>query len=166
MRMRGWPVMALAVLGLWALPAAAAEPVKIAVFGFELEDKSAGGGIIAQDAIDSENLKLATAEAQSLLRDSGRYAIVDVAGAALPEGGLRHCNGCEAGLAARLGAERSMVGVITRVNRTEYTLQVLVRDAATGAVISNDFTGLRMGANYSWPRGAKSLVKNKMLAAK
>jgi hypothetical protein len=58
-----------------------------------------------------------------------------------------------------------MVGVFTRVSRTEYTLQILVRDAQTGAVVSNASTGLRMGANYSWPRGVKWLMDNRILPA-
>ena len=58
-----------------------------------------------------------------------------------------------------------MAGLIAKVNRTEYTLQVLVRDARSGAVLSNDFTGLRMGANYSWPRGVKWLMDSEILPA-
>jgi len=52
---------------------------------------------------------------------------------------------------------------VCRVNRTEYTLQILVRDTQSGAAISNDFTGLRMGANYAWPRGVKWLMEHKLL---
>jgi hypothetical protein len=79
-------------------------------------------------------------------------------------GVIRHCNGCEGPLAGVLGAEQSLVGIITRITRTEYTLQILVRDARTGKVLSNDFTGLRMGANYSWPRGVKSLMNTGVLS--
>jgi hypothetical protein len=43
-------------------------------------------------------------------------------------------------------------------------LQILVRDAQTGAVLSNNFTGLRMGANYAWPRGVKWLMENRILS--
>jgi len=80
-------------------------------------------------------------------------------------GGVQHCNGCEAPLARRLGADRSMIGVITRVSRTEYTLQILVRDSRTGAALASAFSGLRMGANYAWPRGVKSLISGKILSA-
>jgi hypothetical protein len=66
-------------------------------------------------------------------------------------------------LALKLGAEQAMIGVLTRVSRTEYTLQLVVRDARTGAVISDIFSGLRMGANYSWPRGVKWLMANRIL---
>jgi Protein of unknown function (DUF2380) len=159
-----------AALTVFAIqPSKAAEPglVKIAVFDFELDDRSAGGGIIGQDAIDTENLKMSTEEARRMLSASGRYSIVDagsVAAEVISAGGIQHCNGCEGPLAKKLGADQSMVGVFTRVNRTEYTLQVLVRNTQTGAVVSNNFTGLRMGANYAWPRGVKWLMDNKILS--
>ena len=143
-------------------------PTRIAVFDFELIDNSAGGGIIAQDAIDTENLKLSTEKARRMLVASGRYSIVDTSSTAskvTSAGGIRNCNGCEGLLAKKLGADRSLIGLITRINRTEYTLQILVRDTQTGAVVSNVFTGLRMGANYAWPRGVKWLMKNKVLPA-
>lgn len=157
----------LTVLAIQPSEAAEPGPVKIAVFDFELNDASAGGGIIAQDAIDTENLRKSTEEARGMLSASGRYSIVDtssVAGEVTSAGGVQHCNGCDGPLAKKLGADQSMVGVFTRVNRTEYTLQILVRDAQSGTVLSNSFTGLRMGANYSWPRGVKWLMDNKILS--
>ena len=48
---------ALTVFAVQPSKAAEPGPVKIAVFDFELDDKSAGGGIIGQDAIDTENLR-------------------------------------------------------------------------------------------------------------
>jgi hypothetical protein len=158
---------ALSVLAIQPSVAADPDPVKIAVFDFELNDTSAGGGIIGQDAIDTENLRKSTEEARRMLSASGRYSIVDtgsVADEAVAAGGVQHCNGCDGPLAKKLGADQSMVGVLTRVNRTEYTLQILVRDARTGAVLSNNFTGLRMGANYAWPRGVKWLMDNRILS--
>jgi len=152
------------------LPSQAAEPdvIKITVFDFELDDRSAGDGIVALDAGDLEYLAGAAEEARRLLAASDRYRLVD-AGSAGEEieaaGGLRHCTGCEGKLAESLGADQSLAGIITRITRTEYTLQLLVRDARTGEVLSNDFTGLRMGANYSWPRGVKSLLNKGLLAA-
>jgi hypothetical protein len=140
----------------------------IAVFDFELNDASAGSGIISQDAVDTDNLRESTEEARRMLSASGRYSIVDTSGLgsdAKPRGGIQHCNGCEVPLAKKIGAERSMMGVVTRVTRTEYTLQILIRETHTGTVVSNDFTGLRMGANYSWPRAVKWLMDNKILTS-
>ena len=149
-------------------PLRAAEPVsvRIALFAFELDDRSAAGGLIAKDAIDDENLGKATEEARKALAASGRFAVLDTAPVAselASAGGVQRCNGCEAGLGEKLGAERSMIGLFARVSRTEYTLQIIVRDTTSGAILSNAFTGLRMGANYAWPRAVASLIDNKIL---
>src|SRR5215475_12004205 len=161
-------VAALAVFAAQSGNAAEQDPIRIAVFDFELDDRSAGGGITGQDATDTENLKSATEEARRMLAASGRYSVVDAASVAhevLSAGGVQQLEGSEAGLARKLGADQSLVGVVTRVSRTEYTLQILVRDARSGAAVSNDFTGLRMGANYAWPRGVKWLMDNRILSA-
>jgi hypothetical protein len=159
-----------AALTVFATQPKAAEPgpVKIAVFPFELDDISAGGGIIAPDAIDAENLKVSTEEARRMLAASGRYSIVDTSKAAnevIAAGGIESCNGCEAALAKELGADQSLAGIFTRVTRTEYMLQILIRDTETGKVVSDFRTGLRMGANYSWPRGVKWLMDKRILPA-
>jgi hypothetical protein len=164
-----WGALALTILLGSPSKAAGESSASIALFAFELDDRSAGGGIISQDAIDVENLKLSTDEARQLLSASGRYAIVDTAGVmkeVAAAGGIQNCNGCDGMFAEKLGADFAMTGLITRVNRTEYTLQILVRDARSSAVITNDFTGLRMGANYAWPRGTRWLMQNKVLAAR
>jgi hypothetical protein len=38
-----------------------------------------------------------------------------------------------------------------------------LRDARTGAVVSAADSGLRMGADYSWDRGATRLIKDRLL---
>jgi hypothetical protein len=161
-------VAAAAALTGPAIPSAsAADPVKIAVFEFELNDASGGSGIIAQDAVDTDYLRKVTEEARRLLAASGRYTIVETSGAGeTPRWGIQSCHGCEAAMAAKLGADQSMVGVVTRVTRIVYTLQIAIRDAKTGALVSNHFTDGRMGANYAWPHGVKWLMENQILAAR
>jgi Protein of unknown function (DUF2380) len=156
----------LIAMAFQASRAAEPGPVKIALFAFELEDRSAAGGLIARDAIDDENLKKATEEARKALAASSRYEVIDTAPVAsdlASAGGVQRCNGCEAALGERLAADRSMIGLFARVSRTEYTLQIVVRDTRTGAILSNAFSGLRMGANYAWPRAVASLIDDKIL---
>ncbi|QJP16975.1 DUF2380 domain-containing protein [Starkeya sp. ORNL1] len=145
---------------------ASANAVRIAVFDFELEDHSAGSGIIAEDPHDAQYLSQATDEARRMLAASGRFVLVDTKGAVTgaEANSLRNCDGCAAAIAGRLGAEQAMIGVVTRVNRTEYTLLIRITDASTGATVSNSYTNLRMGANYAWPRGVKWLMDNQLLA--
>ena len=111
--------------------------IKIAVFDFELEDMSAAGGTGAGPD-ETKFLAQVTEEAKQKLAQSGHYAIVDTAKAdlAAAEGhGLRNCRGCDTAFAAKLGADQAMVGVVTKISMTEYTVTVQVSDARTGAVI-------------------------------
>jgi uncharacterized protein DUF2380 len=142
--------------------ARADDPIKIAVFDFELLDTSAAAGIIPPDKSDLTFLAESTEEAKSLLSDTGRYEVIDTSAAS--QRNLANCGRCEGPLAQKLGAEQAMIGVVGRVNRTEYTVQIRIIDAATKEIVSSGSTGLRMGANYSWPRGVKWLMEKQILA--
>ena len=137
-------------------------PVKLAVFDFELEDTSAAISEIASDATELAN---ATEAIRQLLTRSGRYRVIatgDDADTAKARN-LRDCGGCDAAIALKLGADQSLVGVIRRVSRTEYTFRFALRDARTGDLISAGDSGLRMGANYSWSKGASRLISDRLL---
>jgi hypothetical protein len=144
---------------------AAPAPVALAVFEFELDDKTAApsAGLTAADAAYLAEI---TSGVRELLARSGRYRIIDVSGAnddAVKNRSLRDCDGCEAAIAKKLGADQSLIGVMRRVSRTEYMAGFQVRDAATGAVLSRGDSGLRMGADYSWKRGAVRLVGDRLI---
>jgi Protein of unknown function (DUF2380) len=150
------------------VPVAATAPIKIAVFAFELEDFSAAGEQGASLIVTS-SLAQSTEEAKQQLLQSGRYSLIDTAAAdigAAKGQGLRHCRGCEADIAMKLGADQALLGVVTKISMTEYVVQLQVRDARKGAVVSSFTTGLRMGAHDSWFRGVRWLMKNRMLASK
>ncbi|MEZ2128219.1 MULTISPECIES: DUF2380 domain-containing protein [unclassified Sinorhizobium] len=142
------------------------KPMLIEVFPFELEDKSAGAGIIPPDEYDKRYLTESAQVAKDLLSQSGRFAVIDVPArneqAAAPHG-LRNCGGCEGQIAKEHGASLALLGVVTRVNRTEHTMFIRILDAQTGKLISQGFTDLRMGANYAWPRSVKWLMTNRIL---
>lgn len=137
-------------------------PVELAVFDFELEDMTAASaGAFA--ASDASYLAEVTGGVREALGQSGRYRIVDVRGEAGKTDALRDCGGCEASIARKLGADQSLIGVVRRVSRTEYTLGFQVRDARTGAVLARGDSGLRMGADYSWKRGAVRLISDRLI---
>ncbi len=145
----------------------AKETTKLAVYKFELNDFSAAGGIIPPDAKDAAYLAQATEEAKRLLSQSGRYTVVDTAGAedeAVKAGKMSSCDTCVGPITKKLGADEGVIGTITRISRTEYTLLIQFFDAGNGKLVSRYFTGLRMGANYSWPRGVAWLMKHRILA--
>lgn len=141
-------------------------PVKLAIFDFEFEDMSAAASAGGIAPSDSQYLSDVTNSVRDLLEQSGRYALVDVGDADATEvmsRSLRKCDGCDAAIAQQLGAEQSFVGVVKRITRTEYTVRYQIRDADTGEVLSSADSGLRMGADYSWSRGAVRLIKDRLL---
>jgi len=141
--------------------AESAAPIKLAVFTFELDDFSAAVSTGTPDPADAAELARVTADVRKLLRESGRYDLVAVEGVAAKS--LRDCNGCDAPVAKQLGAQQSFVGVVKRISRTEYTVRFQIRDAPTGSVVATEDSGLRMGADYSWSRGAARLIKDRLL---
>jgi hypothetical protein len=118
---------------------------------------------------DAARLGEITGEIRELFADSRRYTLVDVANAdaaAAKTHALRYCDGCDAGIALKLGAAQSFLGIVKRISRMEYTVRFQIRDSRTGAVIAQADSGLRMGADYSWGRGAMQLIKDRVLQSR
>ena len=167
--MHGIAFILAAIIAFAALTigtAAQPRPIKLAVFPFEMEDFSAAAGYIAVDDIDREQLRLSTEEARRLIAESGRYQLIDVGAVsdeAVKAGKLRDCRGCEAKIAAGLDADQSMIGIVARINRMEYTVTYKIRDARSGELLGVEQTDLRMGANVSWSRGARWLIQRRLL---
>ncbi len=144
----------------------ATSPIKLAVFPFELEDFSAAAGYIPPDDIDREQLRLSTEEARRLIAESGRYQLVDVGqpnDEAARTGKLHDCGGCEAKIAAGLQADQSMIGIVTRISRTDYAVTYKIRDAQSGELVDVEQTDLRAGANVAWSRGTRWLIQRRLL---
>jgi hypothetical protein len=174
LRLHAGRLRCLAVFAVWCWAgsasvvfAASHAPAKVAVFAFELVDFSAAVEH-GTSPVETAYLAQSTEEARKQLLQSGRYSIVTTDGADVGTAkgqGLRNCGGCEAGIAMKLGADQALIGVVTKISMTEYTLQMQIRDARTGAVIMSAKSGLRIGADYSWSRGVRWLMQNRILAA-
>ncbi|WP_407150041.1 DUF2380 domain-containing protein [Bradyrhizobium sp. ORS 86] len=146
-----------------AQPVAASAPVKLALFNFELEDASAAGSETASDGAELANT---TDAVRHMLERSGRYALVPVNGTGTDAAGphaIHDCGGCDVEIARKLGADQSLIGVIRRISRTEYLVRFQLHGTGTGNIIAAGDSGLRMGANYSWSRGATRLIRDKLL---
>lgn len=160
-------LLCAAVLAAFPTRADTVAPVKLAVFDFELEDSSAAA-TSEQAPADGARLTEVTTEVRQLFARSGFYSLVDAGAADAPVAKahtLSRCNGCDAAIALKLGAEQSFVGVVKRITRTEYVVRFEIRDARTGDIVSAANSGLRMGADYSWGRGAVRLIKDRLLEA-
>jgi hypothetical protein len=142
--------------------------VKIAVFDFELEDVSPASSYLGKTTSSATSMEKVSSEARKVLAQSGRYSLVDVSKVdAEPVTGrsLRHCDGCEAGIALQLGAEQSLVGVVTRVTQTDYYVQIQIRDARNGKLLDQQEANFA-GSDEGWASGVRMLIKHQILVTR
>jgi hypothetical protein len=157
-----------AALGAPLAGGAAAAPVKIAVFNFELDDQSPSAALLNQSPDRAATLAKATSEASRELTQSGRYEVIDASKVdthAVPGKALRNCGGCEAGLALQLGAEQALIGVITSATQTDYYVAIQIRDARSGKVLDEQEANFA-GSEEGWPSGVRMLMKHQILVPK
>lgn len=142
-------------------------PIKLAVFDFELDDFSAGGPIAGESSIETARLHAVTLQARRELADSPIFEIVDAGSSTddrVKTHWLRKCNGCDAQIAQRLGADMSLVGIFRKVSVMEQSLEIRIRDAKTGELMKVVGTDLRGETDDSWRRALDWLIKDRILA--
>ncbi len=157
--------LSLAFASAFAADALKQPLVKIAVFDFELDDVTPAAALLNKSTSDAAALDKVSAEARRQLSQSGRYSIVDVSkvdAQPVKDKDLRNCDGCDAGIAAQLGAEQSLVGIVRRATQTDYYVLILIRDARSGKLID------QQGANFAggeegWASGVRMLIKHQVL---
>jgi len=161
---RSASVLALAALCVGggaprAAPPAPA-PVRIAVFAFELIDATPSQVLLGKSTSEAATLVKVSQAAREQLAQSGRYRVIDASQATEPR--LGDCDGCEAALALKLGADQSLLGVVKRVTQTDYYMLIQIRDAHTGRLLD------QQGANFAgsedgWASGVRMLIKHQIL---
>jgi Protein of unknown function (DUF2380) len=160
------------LLGFALVSAHAAEPekstpVKLAVFDFELQDVTPAASYLGKTMSSAANLDKASSEARRVLAQSGRYSLIDASKSdakPVTERSLRNCDGCEAGIALQLGAEQSLIGVVTRVTQTDYYVQIQIRDCKTGKVLNQQEANFA-GGDDGWASGVRMLIKHQILVS-
>ena len=133
-------------------------PVKIAVFDFELEDSSPSGVPGKPEAAAGTMEKVSNA-ARDELAHSGRYLVIDASKV------TANCDGCEAAIAQRLGAQQSLVGLVRKVTQTDYYVVVRIRDARTSKILEEEEANFA-GDEAAWASGARMLIRHQVLPAK
>jgi hypothetical protein len=141
----------------------AAEP-KVAVFDFEFDDTSLEGATNGPRADERLRLERLGSELRRRLAQSGHAEIVDVTPVASRAGNLQTCGGCDAALGRELGAKYSIIGWVQKVSNLILNVNIVVRDAETGKVVSSKSVDMRGNTDESWSRALDWLVRNYLLA--
>ncbi len=139
----------------------------VAVFDFELFDTSLQGEVEGENPAEQKRLILISDLLRRLLRESGRFQLVDLgpAAARIAEAGqFRDCNGCAVAIARGLHAELAMTGVVQKVSNLILNINIYIHDAKSGALIKAMSADIRSNSDESWSRGVSWLVRNRLLA--
>jgi hypothetical protein len=158
-------MLAITMIGLWLAPASA-DPPKAAVFDFELLDTSLQGEIDGPRADERDRLQRAAEQVRKGLAEAAKYRIVDIApvNAAAHESNLQSCGGCDVQLAQRLGADLAITGTVQKVSNLILNMNIYLRDAHSGRLITSMSADFRGNTDESWSRAASYLLRNRLLA--
>lgn len=164
--MRGlWKIATTLSFTLILTSAYAAKP-KVAVFDFELVDTSLEGATYGPRADQQARRARLAVQLRDRLAKSGRVEVIDtspVEPQAKAEN-LRTCDGCDVPLAREAGAQFSIVGRVQKVSNLILNMNIVVRDTASGRVVSAKSVDMRGNTDESWSRTLDWLVGYDLLA--
>ena len=143
----------------------ATEP-KVAVIGFELVDTSLEGATYGPRGDQQARLTQITDRLHDELAKSGRVTLVDIMPVSAQARGanLRNCGGCDAQFASQVGADFAVTGWVQKVSNLILSMNVVMRDAKTGRVISLKSVDMRGNTDESQSRAIDWLIRYDLLA--
>src|SRR5215813_6373387 len=114
---------------LWAVLFVSCGPTvaqSVAVFDFELIDTSLEGAIRGARPDEQERLARLSDQLRQILRDSGRFSLVDITPIAreAQASNLQACGGCDIRSARRIGAELAITGTVQQLQLLRHHLHV------------------------------------------
>lgn len=150
---------------LWCDSAARAAERTVAVFDFAFVDTSLQGATFGPRSDEQERLAWIGAELRKRLMQTGRFAVVDVAPATAKArtANLQSCGGCDAELARELGAQLAITGWVQKVSNLILNMNIAVREADTGKLVTGMSVDMRGNTQESWSRALNYLVANRLL---
>ena len=154
------------VLSLTLSSAAYADEPKTAVFDFELIDSSLQGEKDGERADEQARLLRAGEQLRKGLADSGKYVLVDIAPvrAEARNSNLQACGGCDVQFAQKLGADLAITGTVQKVSNLILNMNIYVRNARTGRLVTAMSADFRSNTDESWSRTVSYLLRNRLLA--
>jgi Protein of unknown function (DUF2380) len=165
-------IVALA-LAFVLLPAAAHAAPKAIIFPFDLIDQQQQFELgVMPKGIDPEEkrrLELITKELTKLIKESGRYDVLDPAPIAAEieeKAPIYKCNGCEDDLAKKAGADVVFVGIVRKASDVLFTVSVFIRDIAKEKVIKQASSEIYGNTDAMWLRAVHYIVDRRLFKEK
>ena len=154
-------------------PVAAHAAQKAVIFPFDLIDQQQQFEIglmpTGLDPEDKRRLEIITAKLTKLIKDSGRYEVVDSAPIAKEiddKSPMYKCNGCEDDLAKKVGADVAFIGTVRKASDVLFTVSIYVRDVANQKVINQGSSEIYGNTDKMWLRAVNYIVDRRLYADK
>lgn len=157
----------LVLAGVLMTPGLASAGQKLAIFPFDLIDDTKENEYEPARPEEIERVKLATEELRKLVAADGRYEVVDMTPVAKEiedKGPIYKCNGCEDGIAKKVGAEVALITTVQKISRVALNMNVYVRDVVNERTVRAMSTDILGNTDENWLRGVKYLTKNRLFA--
>lgn len=166
-------IVALALAFLLVPAAACAGQPKAVIFPFDLIDQSQQFeiGLMPKglDPEDKRRLGAITEELTRLIKESGRYEVVDPAPIAAEieaSAPMWQCNGCEDGLAKKAGADVAFIGTVRKASDVLFTVSVYIRDVAQEKVVKQASGEIYGNTDAMWLRAVRYIVEKRLFREK
>jgi hypothetical protein len=163
--------LAVAFLFALALPVAASAALAeqeqcVAVFDFELIDRSLEGEIKGTNSAEQQRLGLLSEQLRKWLAAVGRREVCDMSpiAAETKAANLYGC-GCIQRLASSVGAELAITGVVQKVSNLILNITIYVLDVRTNKRIVVVPVDIRSNTDRSWTRGLDWLIEHRLAGA-
>lgn len=156
---------AIALMFAFSTPVRA-NPLKAAVFDLEFLDTSLEGEKSGPRIDEQTRLQSAGDQLRRGLADSGKFLIVDITPlkAEAHRSNLQACGGCDVKFAQQLGADLAITGVVQKVSNLILNMNIYVRNAHTGTLVTAMSADFRGNTDESWSRAMSYLLRNRLLA--
>jgi hypothetical protein len=132
-----------------------------AFFGVTFLDTSHEGELNGPRADETARVELVEAYVARTLEEHG-LQLVDIAPVAEEIARIANpadCYGCDARMAKRLGARYAVVSEVQKVSNLILSMNVVIRDAATGDTVRAMAVDIRGNTDDSWLRGMRYVME-------
>jgi len=159
------------VLAMALYPGAVFAAQKAIIFPFDLIDQQQQFelGLMPKglDPEDKRRLGVITDELTRLIKESGRYEVLDptpIAKDIEDKAPIYKCNGCEDDLAKKIGADIAFIGTVRKASDVLFTVSIYIRDVANEKVIHQGSSEIYGNTDKMWLRAVKYIVDRRLYA--
>lgn len=158
--------MRLILLALLAVATATEAQDRVAFFGLAMLDGSLQTSQLGQDPAELARLEMLERMVSQRFVQEG-YVLIDVEPARAEIDrvvNMAKCYGCDTRLAAKLGADYSLVGEVQKTSNLILAVNLQLRSAETGEMVKGGVADIRGNTDETWARGMRYILKNRFFA--